>query len=248
MIKAVIIDDEPELRELNRSLLAKNFDEIEISGTAGAVDEAIELIDNLQPQLILLDIRLTDGTGFQILQKIKSYKYNVIFITAYSEFAIKAIKLSAIDYILKPINEKEFCQAVERALESINSSKIQAQVETFFNYYERRTQNRRIVLKTTESISIVEISEIIYCRSDNTYTTFYLNNKEKILISRPMKEYEELLSEYGFFRPHQSFLVNLQYILRLDKSDGGFLILRDHTEIPVSIRRKSRLIQVLENI
>jgi len=248
MIKAVIIDDEPELRELNRSLLMHNFDEIEIAGMAGAVDEAVALIDSLQPQLILLDIRLTDGTGFQILQKIRSYKYSVIFITAYSEFAIKAIKLSAIDYILKPINEKEFCQAVERAIENINSSKIQDQVETFFNYYERRTQNRRIVLKTTESINIVEINDIVYCRSDNTYTTFHLNNKEKILISRPMKEYEEMLSEYGFFRPHQSFLVNLQYISRLDKSDGGFLVLKDHTEIPVSIRRKSRLIQVLENL
>jgi two-component system LytT family response regulator len=248
MIKAVIIDDEPELRELNRSLLANHFDEIEIAGTAGAVEEAVSLIDRIQPQLILLDIRLTDGTGFQILQKIRTYKYTVIFITAYSEFAIKAIKLSAIDYILKPINEKEFCQAVERAIENINSSQIQDQVETFFNYYERRTQNRRIVLKTTESISIVEISDIVYCRSDNTYTTFYLKNKEKILISRPMKEYEEMLSEYGFFRPHQSFLVNLQYISRLDKSDGGFLILKDHTEIPVSIRRKSRLIQVLENL
>jgi two-component system, LytTR family, response regulator len=248
MIKAVIIDDEPELRELNRSLLANNFDEIEIAGSAGAVDEAVLLIDKVQPQLILLDIRLSDGTGFQILQKIRNYKYTVIFITAYSEFAIKAIKLSAIDYILKPINEKEFCQAVERALETINSSKIQDQVETFFNYYEHRTQNRRIVLKTTESISIVEINDIIYCRSDNTYTTFYLNSKEKILISRPMKEYEEMLSEYGFFRPHQSFLVNLLYISRLDKSDGGYLVLKDHTEIPVSIRRKSRLIQVLENL
>jgi len=248
MIKAVIIDDEPELRELNRSILTNNFEEIEIVGTAGAVDDAVSLIDRLQPQLILLDIRLVDGTGFQILQKIRNYKYAVIFITAYSEFAIKAIKLSALDYILKPINEKEFCQAVERAIENINSTKIQDQVETFFNYYERRTQNRRIVLKTTESINIVEINDIVFCRSDNTYTTFYLSSKEKILISRPMKEYEEMLSEYGFFRPHQSFLVNLHYISRLDKSDGGFLILKDYTEIPVSIRRKSRLIQVLENL
>ncbi|NLU38637.1 MAG: response regulator transcription factor [Bacteroidales bacterium] len=248
MIKAVIIDDEPELRELNRSVLSSNFDEIEIVGLAGTVNEAVELIDRVQPHLILLDIRLTDGTGFQILQKIKPYKYTVIFITAYSEFAIKAIKLSAIDYILKPINEKEFCQAIERAIENINSSRIQDQVETFFNYYERRNQNRRIVLKTTESISIVEITDIVYCRSDNTYTTFYLNNKDKILISRPMKEYEEILADYGFFRPHQSFLVNLQYISRLDKSDGGFLVLKDKTEIPVSIRRKSKLVQVLENL
>jgi two-component system LytT family response regulator len=183
-----------------------------------------------------------------MLQNVKGQKFSIIFITAHNEFALKAFKFSAIDYILKPVNEHEFCAAVERAVSTINHAQISQQVDTFFEYYDKKNQNRKIVLKTTESISVVDVSDIIYCKSDNSYTTFYLKNKEKILVSRGMKEYEELLTDYGFFRPHHSFLVNLQYISRIDKSDGGFLILKDHTEIPVSTRRKARLIQVLENI
>lgn len=246
MTKAIIIDDEPELRELNKILLRKHFPEIEVVGTCGTVAEGVKMIDDLQPGLILLDIRLTDGTGFNILQKIKPYNYSVVFITAFNEFAIKAIRFSAIDYILKPVDEQEFCDAIDRALSSISSLKLHEQVETFFNYYERKTQQRRIVLKTSDAIHIVDVGDIVYCRSDSNYTTFYFQNNEKIMISRVMKEYEELLAEYSFFRPHHSYLVNLQCITRLDKTDGGFLILKDGTEIPVSLRRKKKLIQVLE--
>ncbi|MBN1927194.1 MAG: response regulator transcription factor [Prolixibacteraceae bacterium] len=248
MIKAIIIDDEPELRELNRTLLSRNFDEIEIIGACGTVDEAVKLIDEKKPHLIILDIRLTDGSGFNILQKIQPYNYSVIFVTAFNEFAIKAIKFSAIDYLLKPIDEKEFCEAVERAVSNINSSKLQDQIETFFNIYEKKTQSRKIVLKTAEAINIVDISDIVYCKSDSNYTTFHFINGEKIMISRGMKEYEELLSDYGFFRPHHSYLVNIQHISKLDKSDGGFLILKEGSEIPVSSRRKKNLIQILESL
>ncbi|HPR32883.1 MAG TPA: LytTR family DNA-binding domain-containing protein [Prolixibacteraceae bacterium] len=248
MIKAVIIDDEPRLREMNQVLLNRNFDEIEVIGTCGSVNEAVELIDQKKPQLLILDIRLTDGNGFTILQKIQPYNYSVIFVTAFNEFAIRAIKFSAIDYLLKPIDEKEFCEAVERAIANINSSKLQEQIETFFNFYERKTQSRKIVLKTAEAINIVDISDIMYCKSDSNYTTFFFRNGDKVMISRGMKEYEELLSDYGFFRPHHSYLVNIQYISKLDKSDGGFLILKEGSEIPVSSRRKKNLIQILENL
>lgn len=248
MVRAFVVDDEPELRELNKRLLVKNFSEIEVVGACGTVAEAVEFINTYQPNLLILDIRLTDGTGFNVLQKIQPYNYSLIFVTAYNEFAIKAIKFSAIDYILKPIDEAEFCNAVNRALSSINSTKLQEQVKTFFNYYERKTQNRRIVLKTSDAINIVEVSDITYCRSESNYTTFYFNDGSKLMISKVLKEYDDLLTDYGFFRPHHSFLVNLQYIRKLDKSDGGFLILKGGSEIPVSLRRKKKLIEVLENL
>jgi len=248
MIKAIIVDDEPELRELNLSLLKNHFSEIDVVGCCGTVKEGVELIDLHKPQLIFLDIRLTDGTGFNILQKIQPYNYSVIFITAYNEFAIKAIKFCAIDYLLKPIDEAEFCEAVDRALSTMNNNKLHEQIETFFNFYEKQSKVRKIVLKTTEAISIVDICDVVYCKSDSNYTTFYLKSGEKIMISRGMKEYEDLLSDYGFFRPHHSYLVNLQYISKLDKSDGGFLILKNNSEIPVSSRRKKRLIEVLEQL
>lgn len=248
MIKTFIVDDEPELVELNKVLLQKHFDEIKIIGSCGSVNEAVEFINEHKPQLLLLDIRLTDGTGFTILQKIKPYNYALIFITAYNEFAIKAIKFSAIDYILKPIDENDFCDAVSRAISSINDEALHTQVQTFFNYYERKTQARRIILKTTEAINIVDVGDITHCRSESNYTTFYMINGSKVMVSRVLKEYEDLLSEYGFFRPHHSFLVNLSYVTKLDKSDGGFLILKDGAEVPVSLRRKKRLIQVLESL
>ena len=248
MIKAFIVDDEPELRKLNRTLLNRFFSEVDVIGECGTVEEAVNFINEHHPQLLILDIRLTDGTGFNILQKIQPYNYSLIFVTAYNEFAIKAIRFSAIDYIVKPIDETEFCDAVDKALSSINSSKLQEQVRTFFNYYEKKTQSRRIVLKTSDAINIVDVSDITYCRSESNYTTFYFVDGSKIMISKVLKEYEELLSDYGFFRPHHSFLVNLQYVNKLDKSDGGFLILKDKTEIPVSLRRKKKLIQVLESL
>lgn len=248
MIKAFIVDDEPELVELNKVLLKKHFDEINIIGSCGTVNEAVDFINQHQPNLLLLDIRLTDGTGFNILQKIKPYNYALIFITAYNEFAIKAIRFSAIDYILKPIDENEFRAAVNRALSSINDEALHGQVQTFFNYYERKTQSRRIVLKTTEAINIVDVGDITYCRSESNYTTFYMTNGKKIMVSKVLKEYEDLLSEYCFFRPHHSFLVNLNHVTKLDKSDGGFLILKDGSEVPVSLRRKKKLIQVLESL
>lgn len=248
MIRAFIVDDEPELVELNKVLLKKHFGEIKIIGSCGAVNEAVDFINEHKPELLLLDIRLSDGTGFNILQKIESYNYALIFITAYNEFAIKAIRFSAIDYILKPIDENEFCAAVNRALNFINDEALYGQVKTFFSYYERKTQARRIVLKTTEAINIVDVADITHCRSESNYTTFYMVDGKKIMVSKVLKEYEELLSEYGFFRPHHSFLVNLNYVTKLDKTDGGFLILKDGAEVPVSLRRKKRLIQVIGNL
>ncbi|MDA3816617.1 MAG: LytTR family DNA-binding domain-containing protein, partial [Prolixibacteraceae bacterium] len=233
MIKAFIVDDEPELVELDKVLLEKHFDDIQIIGSCGTVAEAVDFINEYKPQLLMLDIRLSDGTGFNILQKIKPYNYALIFITAYNEFAIKAIKFSAIDYILKPIDENEFRAAVNRALSSINDDALHGQVQTFFNYYERKTQTRRIVLKTTEAINIVDVGDITHCRSESNYTTFYMTDGKKIMVSRVLKEYEDLLSEYGFFRPHHSFLVNLNHVTKLDKTDGGFLILKDGVEVPV---------------
>lgn len=248
MIKTIVVDDEPELRELNKSILLKNFSQVDIIACLGSVEEAVPFINENKPRLLILDIRLGDGTGFNILQKIEPYNYAVIFVTAYNEFAIKAIKFSAIDYILKPIDEPDYINAVERALASLDSNNLQDQVETFFNYYEKKTQNRKIVLKTADAINIVEVSDITHCKSDSNYTTFYLQSGEKIMISKVMKEYEEILSEYGFFRPHHSYLVNLNYIHKLDKTDGGFLILKGGSEVPVSLRRKKKLIEMLEKL
>jgi two-component system, LytTR family, response regulator len=249
MIKAVIIDDEIAIQEMNSRLLADYFPEIELVGLADSIKNGVELILRQNPDLVLLDIELTDGTGFQLLQKLQPYNFKVVFITGFDSFAIKAIKFSAIDYILKPVNETEFQQAVQRALELINKNEnTQPQAEVLMNSFKKEFNNKKLVLRTSETLHIINISDIYFCKSDNSYTTFYFEDNEKILVSKSLKDYEGLLADYGFFRPHQSFLVNLHHIKRVDKTDGGFIVMENKKEIPVSLRQMKNLIGLLEKL
>lgn len=249
MIKAVIIEDEPQLRETNRLLLSENFPNITIEGVAGTVSESIRIIQKIKPQLVLCDIQLEDGNCFQVLQKCRPYSFRPVFVTAYNQFAIKAIKFSAIDYILKPVNEFEFCEAIQKAIESIHNAESNAvQTETFISNYRNESSSKKVVLRTAEAMHIVGLDEILYCKSDNSYTSFYLRDKKEITVSRSIKEYAELFAEYKFLRPHQSFLVNLQCIIKIDKSDGGFIIMENGAEIPISSRRKQAIFEELDNL
>lgn len=249
MIKAVVIDDVPTMLELNSSLLAEYFPDIRLVGTAHSVATGLELIRKQQPDLVLLDIELNDEKGFQILQELKPYNFKVVFITGHDSFAIKAIKFSALDYILKPVNESEFQQAIQHAVELIeNNESSQTQVDVLVDSFRKEMQNKKLVLRTSDSLHIVDISDIYFCKSDNSYTTFYLDGNEKIVVSKSLKEYEGLLTDFGFFRSHQSFLVNLNHVKKVDKSDGGFIIMKSKEEIPVSLRQRKNLITLLEQL
>jgi two-component system LytT family response regulator len=248
MIKALIIDDQSHFQQIIETLLKEYFPEIQICGIAETVEDGVKKIKALNPNLVFLDIELKDGSGFHILQRIKERTFKVIFITAFDNFAIRAIKFSALDYILKPINEFEFKNAVEHALEIIEGSEIEEQINNFLSHYEKRTQSKKIVLKTSDSLHLIDIANIIYAKSDSNYTIFCVEGEEEIMVSRSIKEYEQLLSDYRFFRPHQSYLVNLNQVQKIDKSDGGFLILKNGQEIPISSRRKNKLLQILEKL
>ncbi|MFA9391289.1 MAG: LytR/AlgR family response regulator transcription factor [Prolixibacteraceae bacterium] len=249
MIKAIIIDDDPKIRATNRKLLGEYFIEIEVVGEAGSVDEGYTIIQQLKPHLVLLDIEINGGTGFQLLQKLKPYQFKVIFITGYNQYALKAIKFHALDYILKPVNATEFQMAVQSTLDLIEKDlSTQEQNDHLLQSFNQTNGPSKIMLRTVNALHLVNIDDILYCKSDNSYTTFYLKEGEKIMVSKGIVFYDDILSESGFFRPHQSFLVNLQHVKKLDKTDGGFVILDSGTEIPVSSRRKSKLIQMLENM
>jgi len=249
MIKAVIIDDEPAIQKVNSRLLSEYFPEIKIAGTVDSVEDGIQLIKDKNPQIVLLDVEINNGTGFQILQQLKPYSFKVVFITGYDSYALKAIKFSALDYILKPVNETEFQQAIQHAIDEINSNRDQQlQTRVLFDSLQRENRGKKLVLKTIDSLHVVDADDIFFCRSDNSYTTFYLVNDEKIMVSKSIREYEELLSSYGFFRPHQSYLVNLNQISKIDKTDGGFIIMKNHKEIPISTRRKQTLMQAIEKL
>ncbi len=246
--KAVIIDDEPNMRMLLREMVADNFSDIRIVAEGASVEEGVSIIELHKPHIVFLDIEIKGGTGFHILQKVKPYSFKLIFITAFNQFAIKAIKFSAIDYILKPVNETEFVQAVNTAIEGVRQTLSITQMDNFIQHLEKEEQRKKIVLRTSDAIHLVEVSDIIYCKSDNSYTSFYLKDKKEILVSKSIKEFADLLEEYRFFRPHQSYLVNLNYVNKIDKSDGGFIILNNGKEIPVSMRRKAYVLQMVETL
>ena len=251
MIKAVIIDDDPEMRRQNRQLLNDYFPDITVVGEADAVDSAVSVLQRENPDLVLLDIEIKGGTGFHVLQKLQHYTFKLIFVTAFDHFAIRAIKFSAMDYILKPINETEFRQAVQRATDALASDKKEQtllQNDYLLESYKKESQIGKIVLRTADALHVVDFNNIVYCRSDNSYTSFYLNSGEEIVVSKGLKEYIDLLKDYGFFRPHQSYLVNLNYVTKVEKADGGFVILKNGKEIPVSLRQKKKLIDLLEKL
>ncbi|MDY0103040.1 MAG: LytTR family DNA-binding domain-containing protein [Lentimicrobium sp.] len=247
MIKAIIIDDEIAMQAINSRLLSEYFPEIKLAGTANSIQSGFELIRAEDPDLVLLDIELSDGTGFQLLQKLQPYNFKVVFITGFDSFGIKAIKYSALDYLLKPVNETEFQLAIQRAIKLIEKNEsVLPQLEVLLDSFKQEMHSKKIVLRTAEAMHIIDILDIFFCKSDNSYTTFYFENDEPIIVSKSLKEYESLLVDFNFFRPHQSYLVNLNHIKKVDKSDGGFIIMKNKKEIPVSMRQMKNLIGLLE--
>ncbi len=249
MIKAAIIDDNPGIRATNKRLLAEYFIKVELVGEADSVESGYELIRKTRPHLVLLDIELNGGTGFQLLQRLKPYSFKVIFITGHDQYALKAIKFHAIDYILKPVNATEFQTAVQSTLDLIKANfPTNGQNDHFLQNINQNNGPNKIMLRTSSALYLVNVADILFCKNDNSYTTFYLSTGEKIMVSKGIVFYDEILSESGFFRPHQSYLVNLNHIRRVDKADGGFVILDSDDEIPVSSRRKKALMQLLDNL
>jgi len=249
-MNTVIIDDEPHARETIRAIVESQVKNIKFIGEAEDVASSIKLIDKTKPDLIFLDINLPDGNSFDILRKISHKQFKVIFITAYQEYAIQAIKFSALDYILKPVNPTELVQAVNKALSEHNAhNDLEAKLDTFFTNINQLTPTqKKIVIKTADKIHIVDIKSIIRCESDNSYCTLYINNEKNIVVSKNLKSYEEMLTPVGFIRVHRSHLVNCNYISYFDKQDGGSLVMSDDAHIPVSAQKRPVLTEFLESL
>lgn len=245
MLSIIIIDDEPKARETIINILKYASIDLKISGEADNIASGFEIINHKKPDLVLLDINLPDGNGFDLLNRFEKIKFGVIFITAYEEYAIKAIKFSALDYILKPFKAAELIQAVERANEKILGEKSNIQYKTLLSNLDKI---RKIVLRTAESLHVVNVKDIIRLEADCNYTRFFLANGEKLLVSKTMKDFDEMLEEAGFFRTHQSHLVNLNHILRYEKADGGYLVMDDHSTVPISSRKKDALLKIFEEM
>lgn len=240
MIKAIIIEDEVHNRNNLKRLLENYCKVINIVAMAGDADEAIFLINKLNPQLIFLDIQMPGKDGFQMLQALGKYDFEIIFVTAFSEYGIKAIKFSAIDYLLKPVDITELKDAVDKATEKINAKRENENLKNLLLYLENINSkaDHRIAISSVKEIKLVPVNEIIRCESENSYTFFYLVNGEKIISTVSIAQYEELLDTYGFIRCHQSHLINKKFVKSFLKNDGYSLLMIDNSNVPVSRQKK----------
>jgi two-component system LytT family response regulator len=247
MIKAIVIDDENRTRELIVKMINSFGFEIEALAGGDNVKNGIDSIEREKPDLVFLDIQMPDGTGFDVLKGVKEKNFEVVFITAHEEFAIKAIKFSALDYILKPIDQSELKASVEKAIRTVGEKKEDVQFDALQQNINP-SQKRRLVLKTLESVHVVDLENIIRCEADRNYTSFFLSGGKKILVSRTLKEYETLLTGHNFLRVQQSHLINLDYVDRYDKGNGGSVVMKDGSEVPLSPAKRDIFFKILENL
>jgi two-component system LytT family response regulator len=244
MIKAILIDDEENARITLGGLLDGFCPEVKVVAEAETVEKGIAAILEHEPDLVFLDIRLNPGSGFDVLDALDSIDFEVIFVTAYNEYAIRAIRFSALDYLQKPVDVDDLVAAVDRLKEKQKEDKTALQFEIFKDALN--AQYGRIVLPTLEGFVVVELKEIIRCEADRNYTHFFLHPNRKLTISRTLKVYDELLGENGFVRIHQSHLINLAQIREYKRrKKGGIIFLADGTELPVSESRKDELMRRL---
>ncbi len=247
MKKILIIDDENRTRELIAKMIDSFGMDIQTIPEGENVQSGIAAIEKHNPDIVFLDIQMPDGTGFDVLASIPNKSFEVVFITAHEEFAIKAIKFSALDYLLKPVDLSELKAATQKAIDAIDDKEDHSQFEALQSNIQPN-EKRRLVLKTQESVHVVELDQIIRCEADRNYTSFFLVDNKKILVSKTLKEYETLLSGHNFLRVQQSHLVNLNFIDRYDKKNGGAVVMKDGSEVPLSPAKRDVFFKRLENL
>jgi two-component system LytT family response regulator len=251
MITALLIDDDQHLRQGMKSLLERHAPEIRIIGEAESVKTGITAIENWKPQVVFLDIHLTDGTGFDILEEVAKtngkLNSHIVFITAHEQYALKAFKFSALDYLLKPVDPEELKKSIVKIKEVLEKNTSFDHIDLLLENIRKKVDHfKRIALSTADGIHLFEISDIIRCESQDNYTQFFIKNHKPLLISKTLKEYEELLMEHGFERIHQSHLINLSYLKSYIKTDGGYVIMGDNAKLPIAQRKKERLQELIK--
>lgn len=247
MIKAIIIDDIEQARITLKKDLDVYANDVQVIGEAGGVIEGAKLLKNLQPDILFLDIQMQDGSGFDLLDILQDIPFKIIFITASDAHAIKAFRYAAIDYLLKPVDPDELVEALNkfRKEKTNENDKYKLLNDTLKNHNKA---HERLALHTQEKIHIVNINDIVRCESNVNYTEFYFSNAKKLLVTKTLKDFDDLLSDQGFYRVHQSHLVNTKFIKEFVKTDGGYLIMQDGTNVPVSTRKRPDVMKMLEEL
>ncbi len=246
MIRAIIVDDEPYCCDTLETMLEKYCPEVQLVAICHSGEDAIAAIGQQKPDLVFLDIEMPRMNGFDMLQKIGAINFEIIFTTSFDQYALRAIRFSALDYLLKPIDKDDLQAAVQKVIQRTQKPMAQ-QLQLLMQKLQQPTNPiNKIALPTMEGLQMVPVESILYCESDSNYTTFHLKNKQKIIVSRTLKEMEEMLEEYSFARVHSSYLVNLQEVNKYIKGEGGYLVLNDGSTINVSTSRKKLLLAKLQ--
>jgi two-component system LytT family response regulator len=248
MIRAIIVDDEISNIENLRALTGKHCPQVEVIGTAINNADAAELIKQHRPDLVFLDIQLNGDSGLNLLKLVNERSFEVIFVTAYDQYGIQAVKLAALDYLLKPVDIDELTAAVAKAGDKLRSKQNNQQLDFLLNYLKKDdSQPAKIALQQQKEIRYVAITDIVRCEADNTYTFFYLNTGDRILVSKGLKEYADMLPANTFLRTHQSHLVNINFVKSWLKEDGGTLLLTNGDKIPVSRPNREKVKMMLDS-
>jgi len=243
MIRAIIIDDEEKARKTLSDSLSLYCKNINVIAQADGIKTGLNTIEKHSPDVVFLDIMMTDGSGFDLLELLPSINFDVIFVTASDKYAVKAFQFSAVDYILKPIKPQELLRAVGKLKESIGVEAINKKLEVLIS---NKNNFEKIALPALDGLYFVKIEDIARCESDGNYTTFFMNSGDKLVVTKLIKEYEEMLSPLSFYRIHKSHIINFKYIRKYSKGDGGTVIMTDGTKIEVSRRRKDGFVAALQ--
>ncbi|SNY95452.1 LytR/AlgR family response regulator transcription factor [Flagellimonas pacifica] len=248
-LKVVIVEDEKHSRETLKTLLEEFCRDVKVIAMASSVNEAIKVLSVFSPDVVFLDIELQSGVGFDILEQIKEPSFEIIFTTAFEKYAIKAIKFSSLDYLLKPIDLDELQQAVEKARNRMDTNVYRQQIDNLMQSLSRESNKQeKICLATTAGMEFIAIEDIVLCKAGGSYTSFILKDKKKLLVSKHLKEYENLLADQQFMRVHNSYLINLKEVKKYIKSDGGYIIMSNDMHVNLSPRKKDDLMEAMKRL
>ena len=248
MIRCVIVEDEEIARRVLKSLLAQYCQDVMVCAEADDVASGKNMIEMFRPDLVFLDIEMPGGSGFKLLSSVENIDFEVVFTTAYEQFAIKAIRHAALDYLLKPIDPKELVAAVEKVKDAKYKKVLKKQYDSLLkNLDPEQLAVRKISISTTDKIHLIEVDNIIRCESDNYYTIIHFKNGTNLMVSKTLKEMEQKLEEYNFVRTHKSHLVNIKCVINFLKEEM-MVLLSDGTKIPVSKRKKENILEIINNI
>lgn len=244
MLRVVIVEDEKHSRETLKNLLQEFCEGVEVVGMAGSVKEGIEQLNNTQPDVVFMDVELQPGTGFDVLQGVNELNFEIVFTTAFEQYAIKAIRFSSLDYLMKPIDLSELQQAIEKVKQKKDEDQYKQQLEVLMaNFTDRKPEGKNICLSTAEGIEFVRIQEIMHCEASGSYTKFVFKDGKELLVSKHLKEYQQLLDEYDFMRVHNSFLINLREVKRFVKSEGGYILMNNDAMISISAGKRDEFME-----